>query len=71
MSLIALWIILKILFWIGLAVIVLFFLIGTSDGREFLGQIFTFIFGLGIILLVIVGIGAGVVYFLLSLLGIV
>ena len=71
MTIIALWIILKVLFWIGLAVIILFFLFGTSSGREMLGEIFTFIFAIGGVLLFICAIGAGVVYLLLSILGFV
>tara|TARA_B100001093_G_scaffold287693_1_gene274812 strand:- start:918 stop:1133 length:216 start_codon:yes stop_codon:yes gene_type:complete len=64
MSLIALWIVLKVLFWIGLIAYLLFIFFGTSAGRETLMDVLKVLGGIGGVLLFLVAIGALIVFIL-------
>ena len=64
----AIWIILKILFWIGVGVVALYFLFFTDDGRDLLKWIAGIGAALGIGALIFVLIGAGIVWILYKIL---
>ena len=68
MTVIVLWIILKILFWIGVVTVALYYLIFTEDGRAIGAAILAFLVGIGGIILFFIAIGAGVVYVLFNIL---
>jgi len=68
MTAVAIWIILKILFWIGVGVVALYFLFFTDDGRDLLKWIAGIGAALGIGALIFVLIGAGVVWILYKIL---
>ena len=67
MTLIALWMIIKVLFWIGLVFFFLFIFFGTSAGRETLMDVVKVLAGIGGVLLFFVAIGAFVVFVLLKI----
>ena len=68
MSAVVLWIILKVLFWIGVGALVLYILFFTEDGREMLKWIAGIGAALGIGALIFVLIGAGIVWILYKIL---
>ena len=68
MTAIVLWIILKVLFWIGVGALVLYILFFTEDGREMLKWIAGIGAALGIGALIFVLIGAGIVWILYEIL---
>tara|TARA_B100001778_G_scaffold285151_1_gene251860 strand:- start:65 stop:283 length:219 start_codon:yes stop_codon:yes gene_type:complete len=68
MSAVVLVIILKVLFWIGVGALVLYFLFFTEDGREMLKWIAGIGAALGIGALIFVLIGAGIVWILYKIL---
>ena len=68
MSAVVLWIILKVLFWIGVGALVLYILFFTEDGREMLKWIAGIGAALGIGALIFVLIGAGIVWILYEIL---
>lgn len=68
MTAVAIWIILKILFWIGVGVVALYFLFFTDDGRDLLKWIAGIGAALGIGALIFVLIGAGIVWILYKIL---
>ena len=68
MTAVAIWIILKILFWIGVGVVALYFLFFTDDGKDLLKWIAGIGAALGIGALIFVLIGAGVVWILYKIL---
>ena len=68
MSAVIIWIILKVLFWIGLGAVALYFLFFTEDGRELLKWIAGIGAALGIGALIFVLIGAGIVWILYKIL---
>ena len=68
MTFIVLWIILKILFWIGVVTVALYYLIFNEDGRAIGAAILAFLVGIGGIILFFIAIGAGVVYVLFNIL---
>lgn len=68
MSAVIIWIILKVLFWIGVGAVALYFLFFTEDGRELLKWIAGIGAALGIGALIFVLIGAGIVWILYKIL---
>tara|TARA_A100001015_G_C14450348_1_gene503872 strand:- start:7 stop:225 length:219 start_codon:yes stop_codon:yes gene_type:complete len=68
MSAVVIWIILKVLFWIGVGAVALYFLFFTEDGRELLKWIAGIGAALGIGALIFVLIGAGIVWILYKIL---
>ena len=68
MTAVAIWIILKILFWIGVGVVALYFLFFTDDGRDLLKWIAGIGAALGIGALIFVLIGADIVWILYKIL---
>lgn len=68
MSAVIVWIILKVLFWIGVGAVALYFLFFTEDGRELLKWIAGIGAALGIGALIFVLIGAGIVWILYKIL---
>ena len=68
MSAVVLWIVLKVLFWIGVGALVLYILFFTKDGREMLKWIAGIGAALGIGALIFVLIGAGIVWILYKIL---
>ena len=68
MSAVIIWIILKVLFWIGMGAVALYFLFFTDDGRQLLKWIAGIGAALGIGALIFVLIGAGVVWILYKIL---
>ena len=67
MSAVIIWIILKVLFWIGVGAVALYFLFFTEDGRELLKWIAGIGAALGIGALIFVLIGAGIIWILYNL----
>ena len=68
MSAVIIWIILKVLFWIGMGAVAVYFLFFTEDGRELLKWIAGIGAALGIGALIFVLIGAGIVWILYKIL---
>ncbi len=68
MTAVVLWIIVKVLFWIGVGAVALYFLFFTDDGRELLKWIAGIGAALGIGALIFVLIGAGIVWILYKIL---
>ena len=68
MTALVLWIIVKVLFWIGVGAVALYFLFFTDDGRELLKWIAGIGAALGIGALIFVLIGAGIVWILYEIL---
>ena len=68
MSAVIIWIILKVLFWIGMGAVALYFLFFTDDGRQLLKWIAGIGAALGIGALIFVLIGAGIVWILYKIL---
>ena len=68
MTAVVIWIILKVLFWIGVGAVALYFLFFTDDGRELLKWIAGIGAALGIGALIFVLIGAGIVWILYEIL---
>lgn len=68
MTALVLWIIVKVLFWIGVGAVALYFLFFTDDGRELLKWIAGIGAALGIGALIFVIIGAGIVWILYEIL---
>ena len=68
MSAVIIWIILKVLFWIGVGAVAIYFLFFTEDGRELLKWIAGIGAALGIGALIFVFIGAGIVWILYKIL---
>ena len=68
MTAVVLWIIVKVLFWIGVGAVALYFLFFTDDGRELLKWIAGIGAALGIGALIFVLIGAGIVWILYEIL---
>lgn len=68
MSAVIIWIILKVLFWIGVGAVALYFLFFTEDGRELLKWIAGIGAALGIGALIFVLIGAGIIWILYKIL---
>lgn len=68
MSAVIIWIILKVLFWIGVGAVALYFLFFTEDGRELLKWIAGIGAALGIGALIFVLIGAGIAWILYKIL---
>jgi len=68
MTAVVIWIILKVLFWIGVGAVALYFLFFTDDGRELLKWIAGIGAALGIGALIFVFIGAAIVWILYKIL---
>lgn len=68
MSAVIIWIILKVLFWIGMGAVALYFLFFTDDGRQLLKWIAGIGAALGIGALIFILIGAGIVWILYKIL---
>ena len=67
MTAIIFFLILKILFWIGVFAVGLYWMIFTEDGRSAAGWVLAFFLGIGGVILFFIAIGAGVVFVIFNI----